>query len=558
MPRPPLPPLAIDAVLPRLLDALRERGTAVLQAPPGAGKTTRVPLALLEQPWLPGHRIVVVEPHGLAARAAAFRMAALLGEEVGGTVGFHDTGDTRIGTRTRVELVTGDLFLRRIQDSPELPDVGAVLFDAFHERRIAASVALTFAREARDALHGNTLLLAMSAAMDAGPVSALLGSASAPAPVVTGGAYGFPVEVRHLDAPAPGAPIEDAVASTVRRALREESGGVLAFLPDDGAVRRLTALLEWADSGPDTLLVPLFDEPAPDALDAAIAPPPPGMRKLVLATSLAETGLTADGVRIVVDGGLTRVPRLDPRSGMTHPVTVPVSRAEAEWRSAAAGRLEPGVCYRLWPHCAHAALAPCAAPEILGADLLPLALELAAWGVRDGADPPWLDAPPPAAMARARALLEALGATDAAGTITPDGKRMAHLGLHPRLARLILSGADMGLGALACTAAAVLDEAGLIDTRRDNREAELRLWIGRLLDLERGAPTWTPGGSMDQDRAWRILSRAQLWRRRIGNLRPADDTGDDREGELLALAYPDLIAPAPPTQAPPAPRQDPR
>ncbi len=557
-------PLPIDPLLPRLFDALRTHGVAVLQAPAGAGKTTRVPLALLEQPWLPGHTIIVVEPQDLAARAAANRMAALLGEAVGGTVGCRTRQDERIGARTRIEVTTDDLFLRRIQESPALPDVGAVLFDEVHERRINGALALAFAREAREALCRGTLLLAMSATMDAGPLSRRLGNGNAPipAPIVTAGEEPpFAVEARHLGAPAPGTPVAEAVAAAVCRALREEPGGVLAFLPDGGTVRRVQDLLDRADLGPAVILAPLCDDATEEALDAAIAPAPPGRRKVVLATALAETGLAIDGVRIVVDGGLVRVPRFDPRIGMTRSVTVPVSQAAAERRRGRAGRREPGVCYRLWPEAAHRALDPCTRPEILDADLAPLALELAAWGVKDAADLPWLDAPPPAAMARARDLLTGLGAIDAGGAITPLGTRMATLGLHPRLARLMLSGADMALGAIAGTVAALLEESDDAADAEPSAEpgagiwqglggADLRLWTDRMLDAECGTRTagpgttldTIPGTALDESSTGRILWRAQAWRRRIGIHHPPDDADRHGVGRLLALAYPDRIA----------------
>ncbi len=539
---PPLPPLPIDPVLPTLLDALRARGAAVLQAPPGAGKTTRVPLALLEQPWLPGHRIIVVEPRRLAARAAAHRMAAMLGEEVGETVGYQVRQDYRIGPRTRIEVMTDGLFLRQIQELPELAGVAAVLFDEFHERGIASDLALTLTREARDALCGDLLLIAMSATLDGGPIAALLGDAAGPATIVTSQGRAFPVETRHLDAPPQGARIEDAVAATVRRALREEPGNALVFLPGTAEIRRVQNLLDQSDLGGNVVLAPLFGDMASEAQDAAIAPTPPGTRKVVLATSIAETSLTIEGIRIVVDSGLMRVPRFDPRGGMTRLVTVKVSQASADQRRGRAGRLEPGVCYRLWPESAHRALAPHTSPEILDADLAPLALELAAWGVRDPAEMPWLDAPPAAAMAQARDLLNELGALDAQGAITDQGKRMARLGVHPRLARMMLAGAAMRLGPLACTVAALLGERDIVRAQPGFRDSDLRLRVDLVTGEERGGQGAARGLSVDRHRVWQAVRQARTWRGQLGvhgDNNPIGDSGP--VGRLLALAYPDRI-----------------
>ncbi len=538
---PPLPALPIDPALPPLLEALRTRGVAVLQAPPGAGKTTRVPLALLEQDWLPGHRILVVEPRRLAARAAAARMAAMLGESVGETVGYRVRGDTQIGPRTRIEVMTSGLFLRQIQESPELMDVGAVLFDEVHERGIDCDLAMAFAREAREALCSDLRLVAMSATLDGAPMAALLGGSDGDAPIVTSEGRAFPVETRHLDAPSPGGRIEDAVAAAVRLALREESGNALVFLPGVGEIRRVHTLLEQADLGPNILLAPLYGDLASDAQDAAIGPTPPGRRKVVLATAIAETSLTIEGIRIVVDSGLTRAPRFDPRSGMTRLVTIKVSQAAADQRRGRAGRLEPGVCYRLWPESTHRALPPHPTPEILSADLTPLALELAVWGVRDPADIAWLDAPPAAAMAQARTLLVELGALTESGAATRLGTRISRLGVHPRLGRMMLDGAAMGLGPLACTVAALVEDRDIVRAQPGFRDADLRLRVDLLRGEERGGRGAARGLTLDRGRVREVARQADRWRRQLGFLN--GDTADDsaRTGALLALAYPDRI-----------------
>ncbi|WP_029007844.1 ATP-dependent helicase HrpB [Azospirillum halopraeferens] len=534
-------PLPIDTVLPDVLAALDRSGIAVLRAPPGAGKTTRVPLALLDAPWLAGRKVVVLEPRRLAARAAARRMAAMRGETVGETVGYRVRLDTRVGPKTRIEVVTDGLFLRQLQDDPELSGVGAVLFDEFHERGIDSDLALALCLEARGALRDDLRLVAMSATLDGAPVAALMGGA----PVVTSEGRAFPVETRHVDAPAPGARIEDAVAATVRRALAEESGNLLVFLPGTGEIRRVQALLEDGGSGPASgvIIAPLYGDLPAEAQDRAIAPAPPGTRKVVLATAIAETSLTIEGIRVVIDSGLMRVPRFDPRSGMTRLVTVKVSRASAEQRRGRAGRLEPGVCYRLWPEAAQRALAPFTAPEILDADLAPLALELAMWGVADAATLAWLDPPPAAALAQARALLRELGALDDSGAVTAHGRRMAGFGVHPRLAHMMLAGRDMGLGGLACEVAALLGERDIVRARPGARDADLRLRVELLRGADgdgRGSGHPGRGPGVDVGAVRQVQRQARQWQRQLRATPGQGHPG--ATGLLVALAYPDRIA----------------
>ncbi|AWU92882.1 ATP-dependent helicase HrpB [Azospirillum ramasamyi] len=540
MSKPAFPALPIDPVLPDLLQALDRRGTAVLQAPPGAGKTTRVPLALLDAGWLKGRKILVLEPRRLAARAAARRMASMLGEAVGETVGYRVRLDTKVGPKTRIEVVTDGLFLRQLQEDPELPAVGAVLFDEFHERGIDSDLALALVQEARGALRDDLRLVVMSATLDAAPVAALLADTQGPAAMVTSEGRAYPVETRHLDAPGQGTRIEDAVAAAVRRALREESGNALVFLPGVGEIRRVQSLLDQSDLGPNTILAPLYGDLSAEAQDRAIAPTPPGQRKIVLATSIAETSLTIEGIRIVVDSGLMRVPRFDPRGGMTRLATVKVSQASAEQRRGRAGRLEPGVCYRLWPEATHKALAPFTTPEIQDADLAPLALELAVWGVSDPASLSWLDQPPAAAMAQARELLTGLGALDRAGAITPHGRRMAGFGVHPRLAHMMLAGKAMGQGALACLVAALLGERDIVRSQPGFRDADLRLRVDLLRGEERGGQGAARGLSVDRGGAQQAVKQARQWRRQLG-VRDDDAMDSNAVGILVALAYPDRI-----------------
>ncbi|PWC35846.1 ATP-dependent helicase HrpB [Azospirillum sp. TSO35-2] len=549
MTQPTFSALPIDPVLPALLDALDSRGMAVLQAPPGAGKTTRVPLALLDAGWLQGRKILVLEPRRLAARAAARRMAAMLGEAVGETVGYRVRLDTKIGPRTRIEVVTDGLFLRQLQEDPELPAVGAVLFDEFHERGIDSDLALALVQEARGALRDDLRLVVMSATLDAGPVAALLADAGGDAPMVTSAGRAHPVDTRHLDAPAPGSRIEDAVAAAVRRALREEPGSALVFLPGVGEIRRVQSLLEQSDLGPGTVIAPLYGDLSAEAQDRAISPTAPGTRKIVLATSIAETSLTIEGIRIVVDSGLMRAPRFDPRGGMTRLATVKVSQASAEQRRGRAGRLEPGVCYRLWPEATHRALAPFTTPEIQDADLAPLALELAVWGVSDPATLAWLDPPPAAALAQARELLTGLGALDQKGAITAHGRRMAGFGVHPRLSHMMLAGKALGQGALACLVAALLGERDIVRAQQGFRDADLRLRVDLLRGEERGGQGAARGLSVDRGGAQQAIKQARTWRRQLG-VRDDDAMDSNAVGLLVALAYPDRIGQRRPDGAP--------
>ncbi|MEI6558808.1 MAG: ATP-dependent helicase HrpB [Rhodospirillaceae bacterium] len=512
--------LPIVPLLPELRAALAGAGVAVLQAPPGAGKTTGVPPALLGEAWLDGRKIMVLEPRRLAARAAARRMAAELGEEVGGTVGYRVRFDSRTGPATRIEVVTDGVFLRQLQDDPTLPGVGAVLFDEFHERRLDCDLVLALCLEARAALRGDLRLAVMSATLDGEPVAALLGGA----PLITSAGRSFPVETVYLPFDS-GTRIEDAVAAAVRRALAGESGDVLAFLPGTAEIRRTLARLEGSVD-PAVILAPLYGDLGLDQQDQAIRPSPPGRRKVVLATAIAETSLTIEGVRVVIDGGLMRLPRFDPGSGMSRLETLRVSRASADQRRGRAGRTQPGVCYRLWPEAGQRALAPFSPPEILSADLAPLALELADWGLAEAGSLAWLDPPPAAALAQAQGLLRQLGAIDAGGAITGHGRAMAALGAHPRLAHMMVRGRALGQGALACALAALLGERDILHGTA--RDADLRTRVELMVAGGRGS-----GQAVRQVAA---QLRRQL---RVGAeeaLEPA------HTGALLALAYPDRIA----------------
>ncbi|MGA2088359.1 MAG: ATP-dependent helicase HrpB, partial [Stellaceae bacterium] len=460
--------LPVAETLSALKVALAGKGAAVLEAPPGAGKTTLVPLALLDEPWLAGKRILMLEPRRLATRAAARRMAQMLGESAGETVGFRTRLETRIGPKTRIEVMTEGILPRLIEDDPGLEGVGLLIFDEFHERSLEADLGLALALDSRRHLRGDLRLLVMSATIEGDKVARLLGDA----PVVASQGRSFPVEIRHLSRPMPDR-FEAGVASAITRVLKEEGGSVLVFLPGGAEIRRVARMLEEARLGADVSLAPLYGDLAPGAQDEALLPSPAGRRKVVLATSIAETSLTIEGIRIVIDSGLMRVPRYEPGSGMTRLATIRVSQASANQRSGRAGRLEPGIAYRLWPEAEEAQLRPFNAPEILEADLAPLALALAQWGASDPAALALLDPPPAAAYAEARALLARLGALDAKGRITRHGKAMAALGLHPRLAHMVLTGKEKGMGATAAAIAALLMERDILRAKPGVRDADL-------------------------------------------------------------------------------------
>ena len=456
MPRTFDTPLPIDAVLDVLEQTLASHNAAVLVAPPGAGKTTRVPLALLDAPWAKGKKIIVLEPRRIAARASAERMAKSLGERAGETVGYRVRFGSKISRATRIEVVTEGIFSRQILDDPELSGVAAVLFDEFHERSLDADLGLALARDAQTGLREDLRILVMSATLDGARVAKLLGDA----PVVASEGRAFPVETRYLGR-KPDAPLERQMADAIATALRADPGSVLAFLPGAAEIRRTQNFLGERVHDASVEIVPLFGALDAAVQDRAIAPAPKGSRKVVLATSIAETSLTIEGVRIVVDSGLARVPRYEPDIGLTRLETVRASRAAVDQRRGRAGRTEPGVCYRLWDEPQTASLAAYTQPEILSADLSSLVLDLAQWGVSDPAGLAFLDPPPAPALKEANSLLHELGALDDDGRITEEGKSLRALALPPRLARMIVDSHRLGAGEEAAEIAAVLTERGL-------------------------------------------------------------------------------------------------
>ncbi len=504
--------LPIHAVLPKLLAALRRRSSAVLVAPPGAGKTTAIAPALPGQPWCTG-AVLLLSPRRIAARAAAERMASQAGEPVGGTFGYATRLDTKASARTRVLVVTEGIFVARIQADPELAGVSAVLFDEVHERGLDSDFGLALALDAQGALRPDLRLVAMSATLDGGRFAALMGDA----PVIESLGSAHPLELRHVGR-ATDTRIEDAMAATIRQALAERDGGLLAFLPGVAEIERTAERLE--PLAPGTVLHRLHGSLDPAEQRAAIAPPAPGVRKIVLATAIAETSLTLDGVRIVVDSGLARRPRYDRGAGMTRLATERVSQAAATQRAGRAARQGPGVAWRLWEAAATAGLPRFDPPEILEADLSALLLDCAIWGVRDPATGlRWIDPPPAAALAEARTRLAALGAIDGDGAPTPHGRAITALPLPPRLAHMLIAAAPHGWGRMAADIAALLSERGLGGTDVDLAE-RLRRWRG-----ERGTRA---------DATRRLAAR---WARLAGG-----EAGDGPPGACVALAFPDRVA----------------
>jgi ATP-dependent helicase HrpB len=538
--------LPIEEALPAVTAALREGRNLVLQAPPGAGKSTRVPLELLAQPWAEGKRIILLEPRRLAARAVAQRMAFMLGESVGRTIGYRMRLDTLVSAETRLEVVTEGVLGAILRQDPALENVAAVLFDEFHERSLQADLGLALALDVQKHLNENLRIVVMSATLEAEPVATLLEDAA----VVRSTGRSFPVDTRYvgrsgrrLAAIEPPHVIAGEVAAAVRRAVAEEEGDTLVFLPGAPEIRRVARLLEETSPGPEFEIHPLYGDLSKTEQDRALQPAPGGKRRLVIATNIAETSLTIQGVRIVIDSGLARRSRFDPVTGMSRLDTVAVSAASADQRRGRAGRLAPGVCYRLWTESVQRSLEAQTPAEILETDLAPLALELAGWNVTDPAALRWLDPPPSGSLAQARELLRDLGALDADRRITPHGRSMLELRIHPRLAHMLVRARELGLSTLAADVAALLGERDLLRSSPGQRDVDLRSRIEAL----RGSD---PSESVDRFARDRVRRTARL----IGSLaarsaskaprgRTRTDFGpNDEPGVLVALAYPDRIA----------------
>ena len=522
--------LPIDHILPELKQTLEQATTALLQAPPGAGKTTRVPPALLNAPWLQGRKILMLEPRRLAARSAARFMASQLGEKPGQIVGYRTRLDTKVSSATRIEVVTEGILTRLIQSDPMLEDYAAVLFDEFHERSLQADLGLALVRETQEALREDLRVLVMSATLDTAPIARLLGDV----PVLSSEGRAFPVDTFYRPARTSqrNPRLVDQVVAVVTEALAQQPGSVLVFLPGAGEIHRVAQALAGQVAS-NVVIAPLFGNLKAAEQDQAIAPAAAGTRKVVLATAIAETSLTIEGVRVVVDSGQQRRAVFDPNSGMTRLVTGRVSKASAEQRKGRAGRVEPGVCYRLWSESEQFGLAEFTPPEILEADLAPLVLELAQWGARTPDKLVWIDSPPPAHWQQAMELLQWLDMLDDEGAITEHGKSARALGIHPRLAHMVVLGRSLGLGRLAAELAALLEDRDLLGP---GAGADMHERI-RALRGERGSQRIDP-------------HRLQALRQQAKRLSESGATNKGEQetvptatevGRLLALAYPDRV-----------------
>lgn len=524
--------LPIDAAIPSLRHAIAEHDSVVLQAPPGAGKTTRVPLALIDEVWLGGQSILMLQPRRVAARAAAERMASELGEKVGETVGYRIRLESRVGPRTRIEVVTEGILSRRLQDDPSLEGVGLVIFDEFHLRSLDSDLALALCLNGRELFRDEQplKLLVMSATLEGARLSSLLGEA----PIVTSEGRMFPVSTVWGQPYQAGEYIEPKVVRACLDAVQDQQGSILLFLPGQAEIRRVHQELSDKLAGRDDLLLcSLHGELDLNAQRAAIEPAPPGKRKIVLATNIAETSLTIEGVRVVIDSGLERAPKFDPVTGMTRLATQRISQASAAQRAGRAGRLEPGVCYRLWSQTQHEQMAAYGAPEIHQADLAALALQLERWGVTPD-QLRWLDMPPAAPFAQARNLLDRLGAFEADGRFSSHGQAMAEVPAHPRIAHLLLRGHALGLGALACDVAALLGERDVLPGGGADLHSRLA-----MLEGSQRMPRHAQGGAQ---RIKQLARQYRSYQRGSVTEAVADPEHPRWLGCLLALAYPDRVA----------------
>ncbi|MEE8124420.1 MAG: ATP-dependent helicase HrpB [Nitrospirales bacterium] len=524
-------PYPIAEIIHQLQQMLRQHPIVLLTAQPSAGKTTQVPLALLQEPWLTSHKMIMLEPRRLAARTAARRMADLLGESIGHTVGYRTRLDSKIGPQTKLEVVTDGILTRILQHDPSLQDYGLVIFDEFHERSLQADLGLTLCLETQKVFRKDLRLLIMSATLDLRTLSQQLQQA----PTLTCEGRLYPIETRYEGALNPKS-FTQHVATIIQRLLKSEQGNLLVFLPGAGEIRRVEHHLSNVSWASPLLISPLYGDLSPQAQDQAILPPPAGWRKVVLATNIAETSLTIEGIRIVVDTGLMRVPRYDPRSSMSRLLTTKISQESAEQRRGRAGRLEPGICLRCWSEAEQRTLLPRTPPEILEADLTSLTLELALWGVHNPTELSWLTPPPVGTLAQARHLLQSLGALNTEGRITDHGKQMANLAMHPRLAHMVLKGNHMHLGTVACDLAAMLGERNVFKGSEAHKQTDLR---ARMEELYRQANQHVSHGVIQ-----RIRKASQIWQRTLDSATtPYNRTRQiEHLGVLLGLAYPDRIA----------------
>ncbi|MBB5210289.1 ATP-dependent helicase HrpB [Microbulbifer hydrolyticus] len=541
---PELPSLPIQDVLPELQDALTEHSNVVLQAPPGAGKTTAVPLALLDSPWLQNRKIIMLEPRRLAARSAAARMAELLGEPVGRTVGYQIRAERKSGPDTRILVVTEGILTRLLQSDPELADTALVIFDEFHERNLQGDLALALSLQSQEVLREDLKLLVMSATLDAGAVAGLLGDA----PVITSEGRAYPVEIEYLshrEVPEDTRQLPALMSRKIRELVGSEEGSLLAFLPGVREIREVESNLReaFADRA-DIVVAPLYGDLSKQQQDSAIAPCPGGRRKIVLATNVAETSITIEGIRLVVDSGLMRESRFDPNTGMNRLVTTQISQSSATQRTGRAGRLCAGRSLRLWSESTQRGMAKKNAPEILLSDLAPVMLDLAQWGVTDVAELHWLDIPPPGPVAQARTLLQELGALDEDLRITAHGEAMLNLGTHPRLAHMMLCGNALGLAEQACLLAALLSERDIFrGEQRWDRDIHKRMEV--LAGTQRSGTGRGAERHSDKGAVQRIRQQAKIWKAQLparADITQARPDHMESTGVLLAHAYPDRIA----------------
>jgi ATP-dependent helicase HrpB len=529
-----LPDLPINEALPALGSALARARSVLVEAPPGAGKSTIVPLFLRESPWLQGQKILMLEPRRIAARAVAGRMAHLLGETVGRSVGFRTRLDTRVSRDTRIEVVTEGILTRMLQDDSGLEGIGCVIFDEFHERSLNADLGLALCIESQQNLREDLRLVVMSATLDLEPIAKLLGGA----PIVAARGRSFDVATIYVPR-RPEIYLEQQTAQLIRNALRDHDGDILCFLPGAAEIRRVQRALDDAALDRTVRVLPLYGDLDGASQDAALSPARAGHRKIVLATSIAETSLTIEGIRVVVDSGLRRYAEFDPATGMSHLITAKVSQAAADQRRGRAGRLSAGTCYRLWSEGTQASLAPQTAPEILHADLAPLALELSCWGAVDASGLSWLDPPPAAPLAQARDLLRQLEAIDSNAYVSPHGRTLAGLGTHPRLGHMLVKAREHGAARLACDLAAILSERDILRTMPGARDVDLRLRVAVLRGDVRDLP---PGVTVDSRAMIQAKRSSERWQKDF--TRGSRDSADPHEctGLLLAWAYPDRIA----------------
>lgn len=526
--------LPIQQVLPLIKETFRNHNSAVLIAEPGAGKTTQTPLAFLNEPWLQDKKIIMLEPRRLAARSAASYMASSIGEPVGKTIGYRVRMDSRVSAETVIEVVTEGILTRMLQSDPELSDIAMIIFDEFHERSIHADTGLALALESQSVFREDLKLLIMSATLDAQPVADLLGEA--PTIHCTGRSY--PVQTTYVRVGSQRT--EQACSSVIKRALNEEEGDILVFLPGVGEIRRTAQELNRSGLPRNVIIHELYGQLSPGKQDEAIRPADEGQRKIVLSTTIAETSLTIEGIRVVVDSGLMRTEVFSSRTGLPQLITKRVSKASADQRRGRAGRLAAGRCYRLWSEEEHSQLPEMNVPDIRQSDLTPLALELAIWGVRDPEELSWLDSPPRAAFDQGRELLHQLGALDTGGAVSAHGRQMAELGVHPRLAHMLLKGKETSQGALACRLAVLLQERDLIGGSEAAADCDIRTRVERLLLMEQGQYK-TNGIEGNEGTVKRMIQEIRNLSHQLG-VRADQPLDVNSTGLLLSFAYPDRIA----------------